>query len=58
MNDYCCPSCGREQELKLGTPAKASGTCPRCGKPLNAKNDEYALTVKAYYSKKGKRAAT
>ena len=31
MKECCCASCGREQKVKLGTPDKASLTCPRCG---------------------------
>ena len=55
MNDCCCPKCGTEQEVKLGNPGSASVKCPECGKPLFAKNDEFALTVKAYHTpKKGK----
>ena len=58
MKDCCCASCGKRQEVKLGTPGKAFVTCPECGKPLNAKNDEYALTVKAYHSTKAKSSVT
>ena len=50
MKECCCASCGKEQEVKLGIPGKASATCPGCGHPLIAKNDEYAITVKTYHS--------